>query len=80
MLVIILLVLVIVLVVKVTRLQDTVDMFVSPNKQCKRPDVPPELLEELKYLKSAGLNVTAESKLKSLGFTSAEAHAFILSL
>ena len=39
MLVIILLVLVIVLVVKVTRLQDTVDMFVSPNKQWKRPDV-----------------------------------------
>ena len=33
MLLIILLILVIVLVVKVTRLQDTIDMFISPNKQ-----------------------------------------------
>lgn len=80
MLVIILLILVIVLVVKVTQLQDTVYMFINPDKQRKRPDVPPELLEELKYLKGAGLTVTAEGKLKSLGFTSAEAHTFILSL
>lgn len=75
------LILVIILLFKVSDLQRTVEILSgASNKQQHIAEVTPEILEELKYLKSAGLDVTAESKLKAIGFSTAEARAFIASL
>ena len=75
------LILVIILLFKVSDLQRTVEILSgASNKQQQIDEVTPEILEELKYLKSAGLDVSAESKLKTMGFSTAEARAFIAKL